>query len=132
MKPVISDMMRVALTQYALVAVVAALFAVFAGQNAAVSALLGGSAHNVVCVVAEACSTTHQSRLHQCDGCAARRVRKNFGCPVADAAERQNLRKLKLARFSCFIDSGSEQLFRNAVQKTLRIGIHGNQRPERY
>ena len=40
--PVISDMMRVALAQYALVAVVAALFAVFAGQNAAVSALLGG------------------------------------------------------------------------------------------
>lgn len=40
--PVISDMMRVALTQYALVAVVAALFAVFAGQDAAVSALLGG------------------------------------------------------------------------------------------
>ena len=47
MKPVISDMMRVALTQYALIAVVAALFAVFAGQNAAVSALLGGLSYAV-------------------------------------------------------------------------------------
>ena len=40
--PVISGMMRVALAQYALVSVVAALFALFADGDAAISALLGG------------------------------------------------------------------------------------------
>ena len=42
---VISDMMRVSLAQFVLTFLVAALFAVFVGQEAGVSALIGGIAY---------------------------------------------------------------------------------------
>ncbi len=130
----ISDVIRVSLTQYVVVLVVTLGFVCFVGQDAGVSALLGGLSYALPSS-ALALSLTLPKMIKRDYKPSAYRIFFGEFMKILSVILLWVLtvRYYETLHWPAFIwgNCGGEQLLCNFVQETLGIGIHGK-RPYRY